>query len=161
LSGAILDVAFNPTNGLQCIAAGMNFGSVAALYSTNGGNSWTAAPGGSNNGRIEMAYPPSHPTIVYASQTTNQGAISSLTNAGLSFTLRNTGSNYLRSQGFYANCIWVDPTSSSNLVVGGLDLWRSTDGGATLTKISDWALNENNNAMISVHADHHAIVNSP
>ncbi len=160
-AGAILDVAFNPTNGMQCIAAGLNFGSVAPLYSTNGGTTWYAATGVSTNGRIELAYAPSNPNIVYASQDTNSGTLWISTNGGLSYTLRNTGSNYLGSQGWYANCLWVDPTSPSNLVVGGLDLWRSTDGGATLTKISDWELNESYNATLSVHADHHAIVSAP
>jgi len=161
LSGSILDIAFNPTNGLQCIAAGKNFGVDAALYSTNGGTVWTAATGVATNGRIELAYAPSNPSIVYASQDTNNGTLWFSTNGGVTYTLRNTGSNYLGSQVYYANCIWVDPTSPSNLVVGGLDLWRSTDGGATFTKISDWQLNEENNAMISVHADHHAIVSAP
>jgi photosystem II stability/assembly factor-like uncharacterized protein len=161
LPGAILDIAFNPTNGTQCIAAGMNFGTVAPLYSTNGGSTWYAATGVSTNGRIELAYAPSNPNIVYASQDTNNGTLWISTNGGMTYTLRNTGSNYLGVQGWYANCIWVDPTSSSNLVVGGLDLWRSTDGGATLAKISDWELNESYNATVSVHADHHAIVSAP
>lgn len=160
LSGAILDVAFS-TNGLQCVAAGKNLAGGQALYSTNSGATWTAASGLSNPGRIELAYAPSNPNIVYASQDTNNGTLWISTNGGISYTLRNTGSNYLGSQGWYANCLWVDPTSPSNLVVGGLDLWRSMDGGATLTKISDWTVNENNNAMVSVHADHHAIVNAP
>jgi photosystem II stability/assembly factor-like uncharacterized protein len=161
LSGSILDVAFNPTNGMQCIAAGKNFGLSAALYSTNGGSTWTGASGLATNGRIELAYAPSSPNIIYASQDTNGGTLWISTDGGVTYTLRNSGSNYLGNQGFYANCIWVDPTSPSNLVVGGLDLWRSTDGGITLTKISDWIANENNNAMVSVHADHHAIVGSP
>ena len=161
LSGGILDLAFNPTNGLQCIAAGKNFGKDGALYSTNAGIGWTAATGLAATGRVELAYAPSNPNIVYASQDTNNGTLWISTDGGVTYTLRNTGSNYLGSQGYYANCIWVDPTSASNLVVGGLDLWRSTDGGATLTKISDWAINENNNAMVSVHADHHAIVSAP
>ncbi len=161
LSGGILDVAFNPTNGLLCVAGGKNFGIDAALYSTNGGTSWTAASGVATNGRIELAYAPSNPNIVYASQDTNTGTLWVSTNGGVTYTLRNTGSNYLGVQGGYANCIWVDPNSPANLVVGGLDLWRSTDGGATLTKISDWAANEENNGLISVHADHHVIVSTP
>ena len=162
LSGSVLDVAFNPANGMQCIAAaGNNSISGLALYSTNAGNTWTTATGVAATGRVELAYAPSNPNIVYASQDTNNGTLWISIDGGISYTLRNTGSNYLGSQGGYANCIWVDPNSPSNLVVGGLDLWRSTDGGATLTQISDWAINENNNAMISVHADHHAIVSVP
>jgi hypothetical protein len=162
LSGSVLDVSFSPTNGMQCVAAaGKNSISGLALYSTNAGTAWASAAGVATTGRVELAYAPSNPNIVYASQDTNGGTLWISTNGGVSYALRNTGSNYLGSQGYYANCIWVDPTSASNLVVGGLDLWRSTDGGATLTKISDWTANENNNAMISVHADHHAIVSAP
>jgi hypothetical protein len=162
LSGSVLDVAFSPANGMQCIAAaGNNSISGLALYSTNGGTSWATATGVATNGRIELAYAASNPSIVYASQDTNNGTLWISIDGGITYTVRNTGSNYLGSQGYYANCIWVDPNSASNLVVGGLDLWRSTDGGTTLTKISDWTINENNNAMISVHADHHAIVSVP
>ncbi len=146
---------------MQCVAAGKNSANSAALYSTNGGIAWTLATGLASTGRIEVAYAPSSPNIVYASQDTNGGTLYMSTDGGITYALRNSGTNYLGTQGYYANCIWVDPTSQSNLVVGGLDLWRSTDGGATLMKISDWVANENNNAMVSVHADHHAIVNEP
>lgn len=49
----------------------------------------------------------------------------------------------------------MDPTDSNHLITGGLDLYRSTNGGATFTKISLWYDSR------SVHADHHAIVSSP
>ena len=42
------------------------------------------------------------------------------------------------------------------MIVGGIDLWRSTNGGVTLDKISQWFSQPN-----SAHADHHAIVAHP
>jgi hypothetical protein len=157
-------VHFHPTDGNKAVASkGNSYSSASlAIYSTDAGATWTPATGlATNNARIELAYAPSSPAIVYASQDTNQGSLYVSTNGGATYFLRNTGSNYLVSQGWYGNCIWVDPTSPSNLVVGGIDLWRSTNGGASLTKISDWAINQANNATVSVHADHHAIVNHP
>ena len=63
---------------------------------------------------------------------------------------------YLGKQGWYDNVVWAgDPTNSNLVVGGGIDLWRSTDGGNKLKRISQW------NVSASVHADHHAIVEHP
>ena len=154
----VQDIDFHPTNSNLVIASGGNF----TRYSTNGGLDWygsTGIPGGV--GRIEIAYAPGNPSIVYASVDTNEGMIYRSTNGGQSYTLASQGSYlYLGgadrpSQGWYDNIIWVDPTNVNILVVGGVDLWRSLDGGATLTRISAWDQNG------SVHADHHIIVSHP
>src|SRR6266508_3204638 len=63
---------------------------------------------------------------------------------------------YLGDQGWYDNTIWCgDPTDENLLVVGGINLWRSSDGGDTLAEISTWWHPR------SVHADQHAIVSHP
>jgi photosystem II stability/assembly factor-like uncharacterized protein len=157
------DVAFNPSNGGKCIASGSPINTPSsALYSTDAGITWTQATGigMAPDGRIEIAYASSSPNIVYASMDTNNGSIFVSTDGGASYILRNSGTylsgtNYLGSQGWYANCIWVDPTNPNTLIVGGLDLYRSTDGGTNLTQISQWFL-----SPASAHADHHAIVSS-
>ena len=69
--------------------------------------------------------------------------------------------DYTRDQAFYNLPIEVD--INDNLYVGGIDLFRSTDGGSIWTQISKWS---NNNALAGlniplVHADHHAIVFRP
>src|SRR3977135_321598 len=73
--------------------------------------------------------------------------------------MRNTGTQYFNAgaggQGWYDNIIWVDPTNSNNVIVGGIDLWRSSDGGTNFSKISKWS-----SAPQSAHADQHAIVES-
>lgn len=148
-----LDVNFDPTNNLKAIASG-NYGRV--WYSTNGGATWTPASG-ITSGRVELAYAPSAPSIVYASVNAASGSIYSSTNGGQSYALVSTGSNYLGTQGWYDNIIWVDPTNPNTLIVGGIDLWRSTNGGNTLTRISQWQ----SAPTFSAHADHHAIVNDP
>ena len=72
-----------------------------------------------------------------------------------------SSSDYSRGQAFYNLPIEVD--ENDNLYVGGIDLFRSTNEGASWTQISKWS---NNNALAGlnvplVHADHHAIVFRP
>jgi hypothetical protein len=46
---------------------------------------------------------------------------------------------YLGDQGWYDNAIWAGDTNDPNLlIVGGIDLWRSSDGGKTLGPVSNW-----------------------
>src|SRR5262249_43553477 len=63
--------------------------------------------------------------------------------------------------GRWYNALWVDPTNANILVVGGVDLWRSTDGGTNVTPISDYSRHPLSNHPDSVHADQHTIVNHP
>jgi photosystem II stability/assembly factor-like uncharacterized protein len=158
LTTECVDVTYHPSDGSQALASGYDS---QAFYSQDGGQSWTAASGfpvlsGFVVGRIELAYAPSNPNVVFASVDNNSGEMYMSTDGGRNFALRSTGYQYLGGQGWYDNVIWVDPTVTNVLVVGGIDLWRSTDGGVTLTKISDWQL-----APASAHADHHAIVSVP
>jgi hypothetical protein len=150
-----LDVNFDPTDNMKAIASSY---SGLAWYSTDGGATWNAAsgvPGAAD--RVEVAYAPSNPAIVYASVDVNGGTIYSSTNGGQSYTQATvSASSYLGTQGWYDNIIWVDPTNPAIVIVGGIDLWRSTNSGSTLTKISQWF-----SAPSSAHADHHAIVNDP
>ena len=155
----MLDIAFHPTNSSLAVCSGWNG---KAFYSTDGGQSWTVAtglpaPAGFIKGRVELAYSPSMPSMVFASVDNNSGELYVSADGGHTYSFRNTGTSYLDGQGWYGNTIWCDPTTTNILVVGGIDLWRSTDGGATLTKISQWQ----SAPASSAHADHHVIVASP
>lgn len=147
-----LDTDFHPTDNMQAVAGLANG---AALYSVNGGVSWSATSsfGGA---RVEIAYARSAPNTVYASVENASGELWRSANAGQTYTRVNTGTNYLGGQGWYDNALWVDPTNSQIVIVGGIDLWRSTNGGSTLTRISQWQ-----SAPSSAHADHHAMAAHP
>jgi len=132
-------VAFHPTDSSKAIASGY---AGDAYVSTNGGASWTPATGlpGGAFVRVELAYARSNPTTVYASVDANGGSIYKSTNGGASFSaVFNGAPDYLATQGWYANALWVDPTNDRTLIVGGVDLWKSTDGGVSLRQISNWA----------------------
>ncbi len=124
--------------------------------STNSGTSWKAATGLPATGKsIELAWSKSAPLTVYASVDISSGAIYKSTNGGVSFALVSTP-KVLESQGWYDNTLWVDPTNPNYLIVGGVDLYRSSNAGKNFTRISDWSA-----SPISAHADHHIIVADP
>ncbi|MEO7145424.1 MAG: hypothetical protein ABI165_18160 [Bryobacteraceae bacterium] len=61
------------------------------------------------------------------------------------------------NQGGYDNAIAVDPTNPNSVWVGGVDLFRSDDGGANWGIAAFWQAG----APQLVHADNHAIVFHP
>lgn len=156
LVGGFLDVDFDPTNSQLAIASGDSF----TCYSTNGGQTWTASafsPALAADARVEIAYAPSSPNLVYALIDQNKGELYLSNDGGQTFAPVNTGHMLLGDQGSYANIVWVNPQDPTFVLIGGLDLWRSTDSGQNFTQISRWQ----SPANISAHADHHMIVASP
>ena len=75
-------------------------------------------------------------------------------------------SDFTRSQSFYDLLIESDPNDSNNIFVGGIDLFKSTNGASgnnPWNQISKWS---NNNALNSLsvsyaHADQHGAAFSP
>ncbi len=139
-----MDLNIDPNNSSKAIAAG----TTGARYSTDGGLTWTTATGVPSGGRVEVAYARSDSSIVYASVEAGTGQLYRSTDGGVSYSLVNSGT-FLGSQGWYDNIVWVDPTNSNTVIVGGITLWRSTNGGTTL------------NIVGALHSDQHAIVESP
>lgn len=74
-----------------------------------------------------------------------------------------TANDFTRGQSFYDLVIETDPQNDEHVYVGGIDSYKSTDGGATWVQYTKWS---NNNALASakiplVHADQHALVFNP
>src|SRR6266545_3576179 len=156
----VADVKSDPTRSTHAVAGGLDNGE--AYFSTDGGQSWQPSTHGPWSGRVELAYSVGNPDIVYASVQATHGEIWRSTDGGSTYQRRATldtngdPAPYLGDQGWYDNAIWCgDPTDVDLLVVGGINLWRSTDGGDTLAEISTWW------EPRSVHADQHAIVSHP
>ena len=103
-------------------------------------------------------------------KTVDGGATWISTNiAGSGITLPNPvdtsqpDNDFTRGQAFYDLVIETDPENDENVYVGGIDSYKTTDGGATWTQYTKWS---NNNVMAStnislVHADQHAMVFNP
>ncbi len=134
-------------------------------------------------GRIKLAMAPSNPDVLYASftyepksgdtvnlkreamlglwKTTNSGQSWTQVTTPLTINQHNINKGHttaLGSQGGYANAIIVHPTDPDIVFVGGLDIYRSTDGGNTWSQMSMWLEPgnlENPENLPYVHADHH------
>jgi hypothetical protein len=73
------------------------------------------------------------------------------------------GADFTRGQAWYDLIMQADPNNPDVVYAGGIDLFRSTNGGVSWTQISKWS-NNNNLANLScpwVHADQHAIAFRP
>ncbi len=157
---AALDIKIHPTFPDRILAGTQdlilpNF-RAEVYYSSDGGNIWFEQTIGGvklpdTSFRCEVAFAGNNGNM-YVSMDRNGGEVWRSTDNAATWTLLNTGSNYLGTQGWYDNMIWVDPTNSSLMVVGGIDLWRSTNGGTTFCRISDWT---SYHTGTSAHADQH------
>ncbi|MCI0339507.1 MAG: hypothetical protein L0226_18190 [Acidobacteria bacterium] len=70
----------------------------------------------------------------------------------------NQGTSSFINQGWYDNLLAVDPVDPNRVWAGGIDLFRSDDGGANWGIASFW---QNRNTPRFVHADQHIIVFHP
>jgi uncharacterized protein (TIGR03437 family) len=80
----------------------------------------------------------------------------------LAATLRDCGypgQNEIYSQGWYDNVIAVDPADENKVWAGGIDLFRSDDGGRNWGLASHWWASKT--AAQYAHADHHVIAFHP
>ncbi|CAL2102295.1 conserved protein of unknown function [Tenacibaculum sp. 190130A14a] len=67
--------------------------------------------------------------------------------------------DFTRGQAWYDLLLAIDPNNENVLYAGGIDLFKSTDGGTSWTQISKWS-NNNNLAALGVpivHADQHGM----
>ena len=130
--------------------------------STNTGDSFAVVLTGlpSTSGRLLLDVTPANPEYVYIlSATTSdyfQGVYRS-TNSGISFTARNTSTNVFEnvdqgSQSWYDLALAVSTTNAEEIYTGCLNVWKSTNGGTSLTKINSWS---NPTGPSYTHADIH------
>lgn len=155
------DVRCHPTDPLRAIASHLRDGRIRV--SDDGGVTWQdAARPSASAGRVELTYALADPNVVYATVNLDHGRIWRSTDGGATFVARashnqnGVPANFLGQQGWYDNAVWAaDPTNADLVIVGGIDLWRSTDGGDHLERISDWTNDQ------TPHADHHVIVSHP
>ncbi|MCB0588430.1 MAG: hypothetical protein KDD06_24265, partial [Phaeodactylibacter sp.] len=144
-----------------------------SLHADNGASgTWTdlsaaVDPSGSTNPlRIELACAPSDANTIYAvaeggtndndiewiKRSTDGGA----TWSGLSIprSVENGVTHFTKGQAFYDLILAVHPTDPDYVIAGGIDLHRTTNGGASWSGISHWY---GGFGQPEVHADQHAI----
>lgn len=161
------DLEFKPTNPDTVYAGGLRF-----RRSTDGGATWTQISNGiptSGSQRMEIATTVANPNLVYVVSANNtnyglQGVYRSL-DAGTSFTLMASTPNLIGNDCYFTNAVggqgWYDlavdasPLNANEITMGGLGVWRSTNGGTAWTNIGcayNW-----NSTVPYVHTDHQEI----
>lgn len=96
-----------------------DFGYIGVYKSTDGGQSW-ALPNGPAGG----PYTTNHPNLAYG----------------------NSGWTY--HQGFYNCALMADAQNADRILIGGLNLWRSDDGGTTFSSVAGYS-----GGPLSMHVD--------
>ena len=155
-----MDVVLNPTDTTILIASHGSLNSTAnpGIYiSADAGDTWNKVENGlpmTDFGRTALAISISNPSVVYAGvASASSGSIIGLfktTNSGTSWT-NIAPLNYAAAQGWYNNVVAVDPTASTHVYAGGLNVYESNNGGSNLADISGG----------QIHVDHHAITFDP
>ncbi|MBK7434752.1 MAG: PKD domain-containing protein [Chitinophagaceae bacterium] len=138
--------------------------------STNAGVTFGAAQTlGISAGRVELACAPSDANYVYAVVEFGSGVngILRTTNGGTTWTSRTEpadadpgcpAADFSNGQAWYNLTVAVDPLNRDAVFVGGLDIFKSTDGAGTWTQIGHWY---GGFGFPYVHADNHFIVFKP
>ncbi len=164
------DIEFKPGSSDTLYASGF----YEVIRTTNAGTNWTVLGGGlptTGIYRIELAVSPNNPNYVYAlsgySGGNNNSGFHSVyrsTDGGTNWTARATydgGTPNLLGwesdggdtggQAWYDLTLEVSPTDVNMLFIGGVNCWKSTNGGTNWSISSHWW----GDGVDAVHADHH------
>ena len=154
----VLDVEFT-SDSSQIVVAGRSDG--GAAYSSDNGLTWATAIGfPPDRARVKLGWgsPGSSNPKLYAAVTYSAAAdgtdddhieIYSSNDLGKTYSLVNSGFS-IATLANYTGALWVDPTDENTIVVGGQQLWRSTNGGVSFTPITG-----------SAHWDNHILRQHP
>lgn len=166
-SAQITDIEFKPGSASHVFASG--YGNTF-YYSTDTGRTWNSRnmPATSVN-RMEIGVSPASPNLIYflcGPHVGNQGNYKGLftmtttsSYGSATITTSSTSPNILGyandgvddiSQTWRNISIYVSPTDALDIFTGGCFVWKSTNGGVTMTKSSG-----------TIHADNHFILKHP
>ncbi len=166
-NGSFKDIAFKP--GSTTILYGASGGGF--YRSTDAGENWFQITAGMPGGaRSVIAVTPANPEIVYVLLAKGDNGFKGLyksTNSGLTFTEMSTSPNIMDwscdgsgtgGQAWYDLALVADPVNPEVIYAGGVNVWKSTNGGAT------WQINGHwygGCGVAEVHADQHIFEFNP
>ena len=167
------DIEFKPGDPSTIYAAKQSSGGSDVYRSTNGGGSWTLINNGSaSNGKFRplIAVTPENPNVVYALYTAGDYSFHGLyksSDCGDTWTLQSDSPNILAwetdgtgtgGQSWYDLSLGVATNDENTVYVGGVNIWKSTNGGVS------WDINAssgNSPNYSYMHVDQHAFEFNP
>ncbi len=161
------DVEFHPTNASIVYACSDEF-----YRSTDGGNTFSLITSGLSAAtavnRFRIGVSANQPEWVYVLGGKQSGnafeGIWRSTDAGLAFSVRATTPNLFglnqagsdnAGQSQYDMALAVNPANANELWVGGINVWKSVNGGTNFSVQTDWV--NPANTVGYVHADIHEL----
>jgi photosystem II stability/assembly factor-like uncharacterized protein len=162
------DIQLKPGN--SNVAYATSVGAVGFHRSEDAGETWTKIQAGGGVpavGRMVIGVTPAASNYVYlvCGETNYVGCFLSQDD-GKNFVLQSSSPNILGwsndgsgsgSQAWYDLSIFVNPSNRLEVYVGGINLWRSDDGGKTWNYIMSRAGSSTSN----VHVDQHTFFHNP
>jgi len=155
-------------------------GRIYRSAATNGVNTgaagtWVEITPAGNWQRIEMACAPNNSAILYAlmeGQEDGIGGIRRSSNFGQTWETINpptwcsqgtNSSDFTNKQAWFSLIVNVDPNDANTVYIGGIDLFKSTNGGTNWTQITQWTPTSNSRTcnLPQIHADQHNIIFYP
>lgn len=143
------------------------------IYSSTDGLNWSIEQIIPQTDRVELATSSSNANLIYVAAEGFGGADLYVTtdkfNTFNAINEPNDADNsisptdFARNQAFYDLVIEVDPNNDQIVYAGGIDTFRSTNGGSSWSQISKWSQNPNLNTLNVpfVHADIHELIFRP
>lgn len=149
VSGRCDDVVYSLTGDTAyCVGSGTGY-----RISYDGGASFQSSSALSLGTRNHLTISRSNPSVLYCSIYSGSSiTVFKSTNAGSSFSQIVSGQNFSGSQAWYDFYIHVSPHDENFVLVGSIDIWRSTNGGSSnFTNIT------NGYGGGNVHVDQHNV----
>ena len=174
------DLVIHPADTNIVVVSCGNFASVGhGIYrSTDAGDSWNKISGGvpaTFRGKAMLSMSVSNPDIIYASfgsgflvnGPNNASWLCRSDDAGATWAIQST-TDYSRWQGWFAHDCAVNPINPDEIMAIGIRIWKSIDGGITLTEQSSSGgfrgaipPGDPEGPASYTHADHHDVVYHP
>jgi photosystem II stability/assembly factor-like uncharacterized protein len=176
-SSYVIDMEFNASEPNVIYASTMSYwNQPVILRSQDAGDSWTVVHTmDEEEYRVELAVTDDNPDVVYALSAVRAGSMGYIYRSndnGLTFSRvfdgTTSGNNLLGyysdgtgsdGQGSYDLAFEASPKDSNTVFVGGINTWKSTDGGESWLINSMWTSSTayNTAGAPSVHADKHVL----
>jgi PKD repeat protein len=175
--GSGVNAATNNFSDIEVSSSGIIWASTRTsgeIYNSPTGNigAWTKLNNTSNGmpatgiSRIDFALAPSNPLVCYTFCAISGVDFYKTTDGGATWTQLpdpvdadgGIGNDITRSQSWYDMSIAVDPNNENVVWLGGIDLFKSANGGASWSQISHWY---GGFGFQEVHADQHIALYEP